>query len=172
MSTANDAIKAAPAQPKRLLHRGLPVTTYHLRAAEPAEVAAAEQAVADAKDAKELADFRLGEAGEQAQAKAAEQLAEARARLKACYEPVKIRALDPDVYEAMAAEHEDEKKPGGLDEKALGKAVFLAGVQGVYSAAEWAETILPQCSRGERHELYFAALVINARATGGAIPKD
>lgn len=172
MSTANDAVKAAPPQSKRLLNRGLPVATYHLRAAEPEEVAEAEQAVADAKDAKELADFRLGDAGEQAQAKAAEQLAEARARLAACFEPVKIRALAPEKYEALIAEHEDEKKPGGVDDDAVALAAFLAGVQGDYSAEEWESTILPQCSRGERKELYFTTLALNVRGTGGAIPKD
>jgi hypothetical protein len=171
MSTANDAIKAAPPQEKRLLNRGLPVTTYHLRAADPDEVAAAEQAVADAKDEAEIASYRTDEAGSARQAAAAEQLAAARARLAACFDPVKIRALAPAEYEALIGQHEDEKQPEGFDRDPVARAAFLAGVQGPYSAQEWDAAILPQCSRGELQEIYLATLIVNARGTGGAIPK-
>lgn len=172
MSTADDAIKAVPLPNplERLLGRDLPTLIYHLRAATAEEVDAAENAVAEAKADQEIAGFRRDDRADEAEAEAAERVKAAQEALAACYVPVKVRALPPQEYEALVAKFADEKTEGGVDNKALSRAAFLACVQGGLTEAQWDE-ILAKCSTGERVELYGYALAVNIRTTGGAIPK-
>lgn len=172
MPSADDAItSSAPASSlHRLLNRGLPVKTYYLRHAPADEVEAAEQAVAEALEAQGMAMIRLDEYAEDARQAAEQKVAEARAVLAACFTPVRVRALDPEVYEALLDAHKDDSSESGTDDMGVGRQAFLAGVQGDLDEAQW-DDVLNQCSRAERRDLYITALQVNVRTTGGTVPK-
>lgn len=171
MSTADEAVKAASSTGlQRLLKRGLPKHVHHLRAASPEETAASLEAVREAKEHLELASIRMDGGADAARQAAEAELVAAREQLASCYEPVTIRALKPTEYEALAAKYKDENDAAGIDQDSLGRAAFLAGVEGDLTEEDWL-TVLDQCSQGERGTLFIAALVLNARTTDGSIPK-
>jgi hypothetical protein len=172
VSTADAAVKAAAKTGlERLVTRGLPKVTYHLRAVEPEVEEAAREKVAEAKDAADTASWHP-EADDEAREKTAAALADARAGLAACYEPIVLRALPPEDYEALAAEHKDDKDDSGLDQASLSYATFIACVQGGLPEAKWRTILFKQCSMGERTTLFSLAVLINQRATDGTVPKD
>lgn len=171
MSTAAEAIKAATGQ-TRLLRRKLPEVTYHLRAVEPDEEAAARKAVADARERLETATFRIDDAAESAVTAAQADLDQAQATLAACYEAVVIRALPPAEFEALAADHPARPdKDEAYNLETLCPALFYAGVQGELTAEQWETEVVPQLGRGEWWGLQAAAMNINGRSADGAIPK-
>lgn len=170
MSTADDAVKAAPPGLKRLLKRKLPTIVYHLRAVEPEVLAAAEDALSEAKAELDLARLYRDDQADEAVSEATAKVESAQAALAACFEPITLRALPPGEYEALVAAHKDEKAEDGVDSAGLRRAAFLACVQGDLSEAEWDE-VFAQCSMGERVALFATALAVNIRNTDGSIPK-
>lgn len=160
----------------RLKSRKLPVTVYHLRAAEPEEEMAAQAAVETARERLEVASMRADEGAEAAITKAQAELDQANAALAACYEAVTIQAQPPDEFERLLnlPEHKPRKgndKDSQWNSDTFPRAVFLIGVQGELTAEEWTEEVLPQCSQAERVALFLAALNINARWSDGTVPK-
>lgn len=173
MSTSTEAIKASGQS--RLLRRKLPEVVHHLRAVEPEEEAAARKAVADARERREDATFRVDEGAEADRTAADAELDQARAALAACYEPVVIRALPPEEFEQVAADHParpDKDEAYNLD--TLCPELFYRGVRDTseLTREQWETEVVPQLGRGEWMGLTVAAMAINGRMSDGSIPKD
>ena len=156
---------------ERLLARRRPTTIYQLAVEDDAAAVAELNA---AKDALSTARFRTDEGAEQAAADAEQRLAEARAAVEACYEPVTLTALPPAEFEALVAKPEHAPRDG-KDERwnaeTFPRACFLACVDtGDLSADEWAEFVDGNLSQGEREALFLAAASVNARWPSGAVP--
>lgn len=173
MGSADDAVKAADGSGlSRLLRRKPPSVVHHLRAVEPQIERAARGAVLVARERRDMAEFSLSDDQATQLAQAQADLDTANAALADCYEPVTIRALPPAEYEALIARHparEGEDEP--YDPATFGPELFYACVQGELTRQQWQEEIVPQLSQAEWLELLGAALTVNARFTGGDIPK-
>lgn len=174
MSTADEAIKAAPPETgRRLLKRKLPQVVHHLRAVEPEEEAAARRAVADAREALAIASYRVDDKAAEVIEAAQAELDQKRAALAACYEPVAITAMPPAEFEEFVKGHPPRD---GHDEPynplTLNPELFLACVQGDYTREEWETGIIPQLSKGEWTGLQIDCVAVNGRTSDGAIPKD
>lgn len=175
MSTADDAIKAAPPAPagqRRLLNRKRPTVVHHLRAVEPDVERAAKEAAEAARERLSIASMRIDEQATDAVTTAQAELDQANAALAACYEPVTIQALPPDEFEELVAEHpKREGKEEAFNADSLLPVLFLRCVQGDLTAEEWANEVIPQLSNGERRALESRSLDVNGRFSDGLIPK-
>jgi hypothetical protein len=155
----------------RLLNRERPTATYRLRVADDAEQ---QREWALAQDGLRVAQLRADADAAREQAKARRQLDKAQAALEACYEEIRVRALEPVVFEALVEQHparkdtEDEAWNGDTFPRAL----FLACVEGDLTPEEWSGFLDRACSHAERSELMFLALAVNSRSPAGVIPKD
>ncbi len=175
MSTADDAIKAAPPAPagqQRLLKRKLPSVVHHLRAVEPEEERTARQAAEDARERLSIASMRIDDKADAAIKAAQRKLDQANAALAECYEPVVIQSLPPAEFEALVAEHpKREGKEEAFNAESLLPVLFLRCVQGELTPAQWEAELVPQLSNGEYVAMQTKALEVNARYSDGAIPK-
>lgn len=149
--------------------RTRPSDTYHLLVEDDTDARAAVEAALEALGtARMRLDDRAAEAVKEAEAT----LAEANERLAACYEPVKIRAMKPEEFELLAAEH-----PARKDEQerwnrlTFPRQLFLASVVGDMSREDWESTLDERCSEGEQNGLFVTAELVNARMPDGSIPK-
>jgi hypothetical protein len=158
---------------ERLLARKRPTVNYQLAVMDDADAVAE---LAAAKEALATARLRVDEGAEQATADAEAHLAEARAAVEACYEPVTLTALPPVEFEALIAKPEYAARDG-KDERwnaeTFPRACFLSCVTGDdLSADEWLEFVDGSLSQGEREALFLAAVGLNARWPSGAVPND
>lgn len=175
MSTADDAIKAAPPAPagqQRLLKRKLPQLVHHLRAVEPDQERAARQAAEDARERLSIASMRIDERADDAITAAQAELDQANAELAACYEPVTIQALPPAVFEVLVAEHpKREGKEEAFNGETLLPELFLRCVRGELTREQWETEVIPQLANGELVAMQTKALEVNGRYSDGLIPK-
>jgi hypothetical protein len=173
VSTADNAIKAAPpAGLQRLLKRKLPEAVHYLRAVEPEVERAARQVVDDARDRLSVASMRIDDKADAAINAAQQDLDAANAALADCYEAITIKAMPPTEFEALVAEHparKDEDEP--YNNETLLPALFLRCVQGDLTPEQWTDEVIPQLANGERRAMEFKAMEINSRFSDGLIPK-
>lgn len=175
MSTADDAIKAAPPQPtgqKRLLRRKLPQDIHHLRAVEPEEERAARQAAEDARERLSVASMRIDDKADAAIKAAQRKLDQANAALADCYEPVVIQAMPPAEFEDLVALHpKRDGKEEAFNAETLLPELFLVCVQGELTREQWETEVIPQLANGEWVAMQNKALEVNGRYSDGLIPK-
>lgn len=161
--------KKKPSQRDRLMGRTRPSDTYHLPVEDDTDARAAVEA---AREALSVAQMRLDERAAEAVGEAEAALADANERLAACYEPVLIRAMEPNQFEALAAEHPARKdRNERWNEETFPRALFFASVVGDMTSEDWAAFLTERCSEGERNGLYLTAKIVNARMPDGSIPK-
>lgn len=132
----------------------------------------AQQAVADAQGELLLS---LGSEHEEA---ARQRLADAGAALKACFQVIKITAMDPELFEDLVDDHPpredtDEKK---WDDEAWNadtfpRALFYECVPPGRDEAWWAAWLKRTCSDGEQTDLFNAAVAVNVRSVSPTLPK-
>ncbi|WP_405149430.1 hypothetical protein OG589_14500 [Sphaerisporangium sp. NBC_01403] len=156
---------------ERLLNRPRPMAAYPLRVDDDT------QARKDMEQARTL--LRLlqlqGESADESAVKAAKaDLAKAEAALAACYEPVTLRAMPPDDFEALIALHKPregtEETSWNLD--TFPQACLMACVESDLTEAEWGQVWKEVLSQGERGELCTAAIRVNVRVPESTLPKD
>jgi hypothetical protein len=153
---------------ERLKGRQRPTVVHHLLMDDDT---AARAALALANQEWELSTLRTDTTPE-ATAAAKQAVADAQAAVDACYEPITMRALPPEVFEELAAQHPPRKdKEERWNDATFPRAVFLASVEGEMTEEEWVAFLDTQCSQGERTVLGIAALGVNARWPSGDIPK-
>jgi len=158
----------------RLLNRERPVARYPCRVAPVEETEAAETAFAVARKAA----MAVRSDDEKAAAEANKALAAAATARDACYEPIRLRALEPDAFEALqdayppAADDAEAKAKQAADEAYL-HAVFLATVEGDLTEQEWTTFVHKNLSTGERNDLYNLSIAVNGRvrALNPSVPK-
>jgi ParB-like chromosome segregation protein Spo0J len=159
----------------RLLSRERPVATYPCRVASVEETTAAERALVTAHKAANAvkADDK------QALTKAKKTLAAAEKARDACYEKIRLQAMEPKAFEKLqdaypqADDGADEETRKAADESYL-HAVFLGTVQGEgMSEEDWTDFVHRNLSTGERNDLYNMSIAINGRvrALDPATPK-
>ncbi|GAA4221550.1 hypothetical protein FHR32_005134 [Streptosporangium album] len=154
----------------RLLHRPRPADTYPLRIDDDTEIR------------KELERVRMlgrllqlqGEAADESAVRAAKaDLAAAETAMAACYEPVVLRAMPPDAFEALIGEHkprpDSEDKVWNLD--TFPRAVLWECIESDLTEAEWDQVWREVLSNGERVELCNAAIRVNVRVPDSTLPK-
>lgn len=158
----------------RLLQRERPVAFYKCRVAPVEETLAAEEALA----AADTAVRRALASDQTAVQKAKKALAAAQKKRDACYEQLRLQALPPAEFEALADAYPDA--PDDADDKtkiaaneAYLHAVFLASVQGDLTEQEWTTFVRTNLSTGERNDLYNLGIAINGRvrALDPSVPK-
>lgn len=161
-------------QRDRLLGRKLPFVPYKLLIDDDT---AARLELERAETELELA--QMGPQDDDAKAevkKARTRVEKARKAVEACYEPITIRAVTPERFEELVAEHparpdKDEPYNAGT----LARALFLEGVEAELSAEEWETFLVSQVSFGEKDGvsgLLLTALLVNGRTPSGVLPKD
>lgn len=159
-------------QRDRLMGRTRPSDTYHLPVGEDAEMRAAAGAVEAAQEALSTARMRLDDRADEAATEAEGVLAQANAALAALYEPVVIRAMKPESFELLVAEHPARKDTDERWNKdTFPRALFLESVVGEMSREDWEAFLAEQCSQGEQNGLFYMAQYVNARTPDGTIPK-
>ncbi|MFC3986786.1 hypothetical protein [Streptosporangium jomthongense] len=155
---------------ERLLARPRPFDTYSLRIDDDTEPRKALEA---ARTTLRVLQFQ-GEAADESAVRAAKAaLAEAEASLAACYEPVVLRAMRPDDFEALIGKHKPregtEDRTWNLD--TFPEACFRECVESDLTPAEWDQVWAEVLSAGERGELCTAAIRVNVRVPDTTLPK-
>jgi len=159
----------------RLLNRERPVARYPCRVASVEATEAAEKAFAVARKAA----MAVRADDEQAAAAAKQALEVAAADRDACYEPVRLRALEPEAFEALQdayppADDKADAKAKQVADEAYLHAVFLATVEGEgMTEQDWTAFVHKNLSTGERNDLYNLAIAVNGRvrALDPSVPK-
>lgn len=136
-------------------------------------------AEAGSGDEERLAELRRALDGhdraEQAVADARAELNEAAAELEACYETVRLRAMRPEAYEQLIADHpptaEQQADPDSppWNEKAFIPALLAACAEGDMTADDWSALLAGDddghgLSRAERFELRTTVVGLNEKA--------
>jgi hypothetical protein len=116
-----------------------------------------------------------GDGADQAAAlrKAKARLKRAEAKVRACYEFVQLRAMEPAAFETLIGQH--KPRPGTEDQvwnlETFPPAVLLACVQGDRSPQDWEHILAHVLSTGERRDLCNAAIRLNLRTPDASLPK-
>lgn len=153
----------------RLVNRPRPAAVYPVKAVE--STAAAERAVEQATDQYRFVQLLQAD-GKQADVRAAKRkLDKATADLEACFEPVTIRALRPEDYEALRGDHKPDKDSDQPWAPDFPRELFLACVEGDLDRAGWDAFLDESASDGERQALLGTALAVNVRPPDETIPK-
>jgi hypothetical protein len=164
--------KKKTSQRDRLMGRTRPSDTYHLPVGDDAEMRAAADAVEAAQEALGTARMRFDDRAVEAVTEAEAALAQANEALAGLYEPIVIRAMKPEEFELLVAEHPArEGKNEAWNKDTFPRQLFLSSVVGELSREDWEEFLTEQCSEGERNGLQLTAQVVNARIPDGTIPK-
>lgn len=155
---------------ERLLARPRPFDTYPLRIDDDTEP---RTALERARTLLRVLQFQ-GEAADEGAVRAAKaDLGRAEAAIAACYEPVILRAMPPDDFEALIALH---KPRAGTEDTSWNsdtfpQACFRECVESDLTDAEWDRVWKEVLSHGERNELCIAAIRANVRTPDSTLPK-
>jgi len=155
----------------RVRNRKLPSLPFRLLVVDDDELAAAQQGLAEATERKRRADRNLvpekpERVKEAASAKRA--LTRAEKKFTACWETIRVTAIEPAMFEELKSEHPPTPEqlkddPDAEYNKATFRPALLAlCAEGGKSVDEWVDMLAHQFSAGERQELFTTALAVNA----------
>lgn len=155
---------------ERLLNRARPSGACPVRVEDDTD---AREEAEQARILLNLLQMRGDAADQAAVRKARARLKKAEQALRGCYEFVTLRALPPDDFEALVADHKprpetDDRMWNGAT---FPKACFLACVESDLSAEDWQHVWTTVLSNAERIELSNAAIRVNIRVPDSSLPK-
>lgn len=156
---------------ERLKNRKLPSLPFRVLVVDDEALAAAQRRLAEATERKRRADRNLvpektERVKEVESAKRA--LTRAEKAFAACWETIRITAIEPKAFEALKAEHpptpeQSKADPESEYDKTTFRAALLAAcAEGGKTIDEWTNLLEHQFSTGERQELFTTALAVNA----------
>lgn len=155
----------------RVKKRGLPSLPFRLLVVDDEELAAAQQKLLEATERRRRAERNLvpdkpERVKEATSAKAA--LTRAEKAFAACWETIRLTAIEPAAFEALKAEHAPTPEQLKADPESeynkdtFRPALLSACAEGGKSVDEWVDMLEHQFSAGERQELFTTALAVNA----------
>lgn len=155
---------------ERVENRKLPGLPFRLLVVDDDELAAAQQRLVEATERKRRADRNLvpekPERVKEAES-AKRALTRAEKAFASCWETIRVTAIEPELFEALKAEHPPTPEQLKADPDAeYNKATFRPALlsvcaEGGKSVDEWVD-LLKRFSTGERQELFTTALAVNA----------
>jgi hypothetical protein len=159
--------------------RGLPETTYPIRAVTSAVLADAEAELSAARTA-----LAVAEGAKRVSTAHRDRVSAAEDAVAACYHVLTVRALPPAEYEALVAEHAPGDDADGKRRMAFNQATLMPALLAVcvfdgpdeaepaLSEGEWREQIAKGSgSAGETGALFATVWAINDRSPDVNIPK-
>lgn len=155
----------------RVKGRKLPSLPFRLLVVDDEELAAVQQKLLEATERARRAERNLvPEKPERVkEAKSAKSaLTRAEKMFAACWETIRLTAIEPAAFEALKAEHPPTPEQLKADpESEYNKDTFRPALlsvcaEGSKSVDEWVDMLAHQFSTGERQELFTTALAVNA----------
>jgi len=155
---------------ERVKNRGLPSLPFRLLVVGDEELAAAQQKLLEATERRRRAERNLiPEKPERAKEATSAKVALTRAEkaFAACWETIRLTAIEPKAFEELKAEHPPTPEQLKADpEVEYNKDTFRPALlsvcaEGGKSVDEWVD-LLKHFSTGERQELFTTALAVNA----------
>lgn len=155
---------------ERLLNRPRPSDAYPIRIDDDTQ---AREALEEAQSILRLLQIQGDVADVESVARAHAAVAEAEGDLKACYEPVILRALRPDDWEALIALHSPRE---GTEDDVWNAATFpraclLACIESDLTEEELGQLWTEVLSKAEQVRLCNAAIRVNVRVPDASLPK-
>lgn len=155
----------------RVQNRGLPWVDFPLLVVDGDELAAAQKRFGEAAERLRRAERNLvpekpERVKEAKNAKRALGLAEK--AFDACWEQIRLTAMEPDLFEQLKSKHpptpEQVKEDSEVEynKGTFRPALLAACTDGGKSAEEWQHMLNTVFSEGERQEIFTAALGVNA----------
>lgn len=153
----------------RLADKELPSITYNLRVADPAAAERNLHAAASAHRDVLIANDDLNSAAVRLSKR---RLAAAEQAVADCYEPLVLRAIEPDLYEKLRDKHpptEEQRADGDMWNAETLRAPLIAATVVDDDPAEdpdawWSDFLSTKASSGERESLFGACLAVNEAA--------
>jgi len=169
---------------ERIKNRKLPSLPFRLLVVDSDELTAAQTRLGEAVARKTRADrhFVPDKPDREKELTAAKRaLTNATKAFEACWETIRITAIEPAAFEKLRAAHPPTPEQLKADPEAeYNKTTFRAALlslcaEGGKTPEEWADLLEHQFSTGERQELFTTALAVNAGTRvveNVVLPKD
>lgn len=155
---------------ERLLNRPRPSDAYPIRIDDDTQ---AREALEETQSVLRLLLIQGDAADADTLTRAHTAVAEAEGELKACYEPVLLRALRPEDWEALIALHPPraESTDDIWNAATFPKACLLACIESDLTETELGQLWTEVLSKAEQVRLCNAAIRVNVRVPDATLPK-